>query len=153
MSKDTTQGTDPDPYAPEERSFPAVESTGQQTSSSQPPFDINVMIGWILQSGVLMSAAVVCIGLVLLFAHPEQLSSQHVFAFPHTPGEVKDGLFQLHPQAFIALGLLLLIATPVLRVAVSIFAFALEHDRRYVVITTVVLAILFISFLLGKGGG
>jgi uncharacterized membrane protein len=115
--------------------------------------DMNVAIGWILQSGVLLSSAVICIGLVLLFVHPEQLASQNVLAFPHTVGEVKSGILALRPQAFITVGLLLLIATPVIRVAASIFAFALEHDRRYVVITTVVLAILLTSFLLGKGGG
>jgi uncharacterized membrane protein YfcA len=42
----------------------------------------------------------------------------------------------------------LLIATPVLRVAVSIVAFALEGDRRFVVITTLVLAILLLSNVL-----
>lgn len=62
------------------------------------------------------------------------------------------GLVGLHPQAFITLGLLLLIATPVMRVAVSVVAFAIEHDRLYVVITLVVLAILITSFILGKGG-
>jgi uncharacterized membrane protein YfcA len=55
------------------------------------------------------------------------------------------GLLVLRPQAVITLGLLLLIATPVVRVAVSIVAFAAEHDRRFVVVTTVVLLILLFS--------
>lgn len=115
--------------------------------------NINAVIGWILQGGVLISAGVICTGLALSFVHPEQLSNQQILTFPHTLSEVKDGLLTLHPQAFIALGLLLLIATPVIRVTASIFAFAKEDDRRYVVITTAVLAILLISFLLGKGAG
>jgi uncharacterized membrane protein len=114
---------------------------------------MNRAIGWILQGGVLTSAAVICVGLILLFLHPERLSDQHLLVFPHTLGQVKDGLLTLHPQAFITLGLVLLIATPVIRVLASIIAFALEHDRRYVVITSIVLAILLISFLSGKGGG
>ena len=57
----------------------------------------------------------------------------------------------MHPQSIIALGLLLLIATPILRVAVSIIAFALERDYRFVVITAIVLVILILSnFLLGN---
>jgi uncharacterized membrane protein len=56
------------------------------------------------------------------------------------------------PLAVIALGLLVLIATPVLRVAVSIVTFALERDWVYVAITTLVLCILIASFLLGAGG-
>ena len=136
-----------------EDSVPGQESTAPLPHKPDGvSFDMNVVISWILQGGVLISAAVVCVGLLLLFRHPEQLSAQQFLVFPHTLGQIKDGLLALHPQAFVALGLLLLIATPVMRVAISILAFALEHDRRYVVITSIVLAILLISFLSGKGG-
>jgi uncharacterized membrane protein len=50
-------------------------------------------------------------------------------------------------------GLLLLIATPVLRVAVSILAFVYQRDRAFVAITSIVLALLLTSFVLGRGGG
>jgi uncharacterized membrane protein len=46
-----------------------------------------------------------------------------------------------------------LIATPVLRVAISVLAFVYQRDRTFVVITTVVLALLLTSFVLGRGGG
>ena len=115
-------------------------------------FPINETIGWILQGGVLSSSALICIGVLLLFTHPVDLSSL-VQTFPHTLGGVWDGIQTHQPQALICLGMLLLIATPVIRVAASILAFAMEQDRRYVVITTVVLAILLVSFLLGKGAG
>ncbi|MFY9728330.1 MAG: DUF1634 domain-containing protein [Bryobacteraceae bacterium] len=49
------------------------------------------------------------------------------------------------PQALIFAGLLLLIATPVARVACSLVAFALERDRVYVVCTLLVLAVLLYS--------
>ena len=71
--------------------------------------------------------------------------------FPHTIGTLWTGLLAWQPQAVITLGLLILIATPVLRVAVSVIAFWLEHDWRYVVITLIVLAILTVSFTLGRG--
>ena len=44
--------------------------------------------------------------------------------FPHTLGGVGTGLVHGDPPAVIALGLLILLATPVVRVAVSIVAFA-----------------------------
>jgi uncharacterized membrane protein len=47
---------------------------------------------------------------------------------------------------------LLLVATPVARVAFSIVGFALERDRLYVVITTIVLAILLYSLIAGVAG-
>jgi uncharacterized membrane protein len=51
----------------------------------------------------------------------------------------------LHGRGIIQLGLLLLIATPIARVAFAIFGFAAEHDRMYVVISSFVLAVLLYS--------
>ncbi len=73
-------------------------------------------------------------------------------AFPHTLPDVTRGLREWRGQAFVAAGLLLLIATPILRVAVSILAFLYQHDRAFVAITAAVLIILLLSFLLGKVG-
>jgi uncharacterized membrane protein len=72
-------------------------------------------------------------------------------AFPRTVHWLAAGIVHGNGQALIILGLLLLIMTPVLRVALSILGFALERDRAFVVITTVVLLLLLISFWLGKG--
>jgi uncharacterized membrane protein len=114
-------------------------------------YSMNTVIGWILQGGVLVSSAVICFGLILLAFNPGHLD-QHLINFPYTLDAVWSGMLGMHPQAFIACGLLLLIATPVMRVATSVFAFAHEHDHRYVLITLVVLSILFMSFILGKAG-
>ena len=103
------------------------------------------MIGWVLQSGVILSAAVILIGLFLLSLQPDKFSPQKLQLFPQTFSAVWAGLLVLRPQAIITLGLLLLIATPVVRVAISIPAFALERDRHFVVITTIVLLILLFS--------
>ena len=46
-------------------------------------------------------------------------------------------------------GLLILVATPVARVIFSLVAFTLQHDRAYMVITTIVLAVLAYSLLAG----
>lgn len=113
---------------------------------------MTTIIAWALQGGVIVSSLILIIGWILLLASPEKLSAHILQTFPHTVTQVWAGLLILQPQAVIALGLLLLIATPVIRVAVSLLAFALEHDWLYVVITFLVLMILIISFLLGKGG-
>ena len=60
--------------------------------------------------------------------------------------------FTLHSRGLIQLGLLLLIATPVARVAFSIFGFAEEKDRMYVAFTVIVLLILLYS-LIGSASG
>jgi uncharacterized membrane protein len=59
----------------------------------------------------------------------------------------------LQPQAIIALGLLLLIAIPIVTVITSMVAFTIERDRRFVVIAGFVLVILITSLLIGRGGG
>ncbi len=133
--------------------LPAQELTEQERRFVTPQQDMMAsIIGWILQGGVIVSAAVILFGMLLLPFRPGGLTPQRLQNFPHSLGAVRVGLIGLHPQAFITLGLLLLIATPVMRVAVSVVAFALEHDRLYVVITLLVLAILIASFVLGKGG-
>lgn len=128
-----------------QQNVPGVQ-TGD-TRKKRP--DINTVIGWILQAGVLLSAITIIVGIILLPTRPGGLSLERVLAFPRSLGEVGNELLALHPQAFIALGLLLLIATPVVRVAISIISFGLEHDRQYVAITCVVLAILLFSLISG----
>jgi len=59
-------------------------------------------------------------------------------------------LARFNPAAFISLGLLALLATPILRVAGSIVGFAIERDWRYALITTVVLIIVILSIVLGQ---
>lgn len=120
-----------------------------QATVSQVPSGMTKSIGWILQIGVILSAAIILLGIVLLPTRPGGLSPERVLAFPQTLGQVAAGLLILRPQAIITLGLLLLIATPIVRVATSIIAFALEGDRRYVVITSIVLLILLFSLFLG----
>ncbi len=54
-------------------------------------------------------------------------------------------LSKLRPVAIAQLGLLVLVATPVLRVTASVFGYLLEGDRTYALITACVLAILLLS--------
>ena len=53
----------------------------------------------------------------------------------------------------IQLGILLLIATPIARVALSLIGFAVERDRKYMLITAIVLAVLLYSLITGGAGG
>jgi uncharacterized membrane protein len=113
------------------------------------------IIGWILRCGVILSATIILIGFLLLLVHSGGRSGPglSIGIFPHTLFQVWSGLLVLQPQAIIASGLLLLIVTPVVTVITSVVAFAIERDRRFVVIALVVLAILISSMLIGKGGG
>jgi uncharacterized membrane protein YfcA/uncharacterized membrane protein len=121
---------------------PLQQTGGQQTTTAN---NTNIVIGWILEGGVMVSAAVILFGLFLELLQPNKFAPQKLQSFPQTLGQVWTGLLVLRPQAVIVIGLLLLIATPVVRVAASIVAFAIERDWRFVVITLMVLAILLFS--------
>ncbi|HEY7349789.1 MAG TPA: DUF1634 domain-containing protein [Ktedonobacterales bacterium] len=139
--------------------------TGRETAPARA-FPTEEIISWILRVGVLVSAFLIALGVVLLLVTGDtgyagsvnnlagltQYGPNRLTAFPTTPGDVLAGVAQFKPYALIALGLLLLIATPVIRVASSVVIFVLERDYAYVLITLVVLVVLVISFLLGKAG-
>ncbi len=120
---------------------------------------VELLISCLLLGGVVTSMATVLVGLLLMFAHhPDYLRlaadlrrlTAPGAAFPHTLGDVARGVAAGRGQAVAALGLLLLVATPILRVAVSLVGIILQRDRTYAVISAVVLIVLLISFLLGK---
>ncbi len=134
---------------------PSTEPSEVLTENQAPSKhkkDYSAVIGWILRGGATLSAAIVLIGMLLLLLHPGDLSGTSLQVFPHTVDQVWTGLLALQPQSVITAGLMLLLATPVMTVTAAAVAFALERDRRYVVIALVVLAILITSFLIGKGG-
>ncbi len=118
-------------------------------------------ISGVLRIGVNTSLAFIAGGTILSFLHGGGYGTLASDAsrlegsggsFPRSVSWLMAGLAQLNGQAVIVAGLILLIATPVLRVAVSIVAFARERDRAFVVITSVVLALLLLSLALGKAG-
>jgi uncharacterized membrane protein len=123
----------------------------------EPPW-VDTAISLLLRTGVIVSLAIVFLGLTITFIHhPQYLRSRTALGpltdaravYPHAVGDVFAQAAQYKGQAIVMLGLLLLIATPVARVAFSIVAFALERDRLYVAITTIVLLLLVLSFLIG----
>lgn len=110
---------------------------------------VELLIGRILQVGVYISAAVIILGIGLWLV---KNGSGYTGTLPTRLGIIFHGVTQLRPYAVLMLGIFLLILTPVLRVVVSIYAFAKEGDRLYVTITTIVLVILIIGMTIGYQG-
>ncbi len=116
-------------------------------------------MGRLLQVGVLLAAAVTAVGGAIFLAKrwDEPVPNRHVFAYKGTPpppeissvpGVVGYALSG-RGAGLIQLGVLLLIATPVARVAFSVYVFARQRDRLYIVVTLVVLALLLLSLFAG----
>jgi uncharacterized membrane protein len=111
---------------------------------------IEDIIGNLLRIGVGTAAAVVLVGAAAyLVRHGFGHANYRVFRGEPSDLRTLRGIVRaalgLHPRGIIQLGLVLLIATPVARVAFSVLAFAVERDRMYVVFTLMVLGILILS--------
>jgi uncharacterized membrane protein len=113
---------------------------------------LEVIISVLLRTGVVLAAAVVLLGgICFLYKHGAEQPQYHVFhataaSFRSVPAIV-HAVKPAECQAVIQFGLLLLILTPMARVAFSLAGFALERDGTYVILTFVVLAILLYSLL------
>lgn len=111
----------------------------------------NIM-GRLLQFGVLLASFVMLVGGVLYIrSHQSAIPDYRVFASEpqallHFRG-VAHGIAHAEPAAIIQLAVLLLIATPVARVVFALIAFSLERDKLYIVVSSVVLAVLLYGFL------
>ncbi|RAJ79011.1 putative membrane protein [Chitinophaga dinghuensis] len=119
--------------------------------------DLQYIIGNLLRWGVWTSLAIAFIGGVIYLSshgletvhHPKFVEQDH-----HMPGilqEVFQGISAGKGTAFMMLGVMLLFATPIMRVIFSLIGFILEKDRLYVVITLIVLMIIFVSVHGGLG--
>ena len=111
---------------------------------------IEDIIGNLLRIGVGTAAAVVLVGAAAyLVRHGFGHANYRVFRGEPSDLRTLRGIVRaalgLHARGIIQLGLVLLIATPVARVAFSVFAFAVERDRMYMVFTLMVLGILILS--------
>lgn len=111
--------------------------------------DINNIVSIILATGMYTTIFLYLVGLILVFARgtPIPKLSQQYF---HSFGDFFTDLFSLRARAFLYLGTISLILTPVSRVAISIFAFRREKDYKYVGVTTVVFLIILISVIVGS---
>jgi uncharacterized membrane protein len=113
---------------------------------------VEIIIGMMLRVGVLLAAAVVLGGAICYLArHGHSPTDYRVFhgepADLRDVGQIIRFAFSLRCRGIIQFGLLLLILTPIARVAFSVVAFWLEKDRMYVIMTLIVLANLFYSLL------
>jgi uncharacterized membrane protein len=108
---------------------------------------IELRMGRLLQWGVLTAGLAMLVGGALyLGRHGQEMPDYRNFhgvlpEFKTVSGIVR-GVVALRGRAIIQLGVLLMIATPVLRVAFAVVAFALERDWLYTAVSATVLAIL-----------
>jgi uncharacterized membrane protein len=132
-----------------------MKSADEPVSGGTPRFQkggfddaqMEMIMGRLLQVGVLLAATVVLVGGVMyVIKHAGGISDFRVFrpqpfSVRH-PMALVRGIAGGQASAVIQLGILLLIATPICRVIFAVIGFVIERDRLYVVVSVVVLAVL-----------
>jgi uncharacterized membrane protein len=134
-----------------------------------PTRKLEILVGRFLFWGGLLSILIVCVGfglhLVTGAAGEDHDLLGEVTARPTASAEgpapgvfvsaaaVLQGLRRrpIDPLAVVALGLMLLLATPVLALALAVPGFAAVGDYRYLAISLLILAILAAGILAGAG--
>lgn len=142
----------------------ANETNGM--NEAQPPapineqreaFDLELIVARVLRIGVFTSAALLAFGLIIYLVQQASQAGQtgdwHTtvdYVGQHSQlymlGNLIPALFRFEPLAFVEAGVILLILTPIIRVAASVLLFARERDLLYVGITIVVLAVLLVGW-------
>ena len=111
---------------------------------------MDIIMGRLLQGGVLAASAVVLLG-GALYLRAHSGAPVDYRAFLSEPEDLRHPARLLRlvatgdGAAIIKLGILLLIATPIARVVFAVVGFAIEQDRLYVLISLTVLAVLMVG--------
>lgn len=122
---------------------------------------IEILISYLLRAGVSISSVLVLFGTIVSYVHHPDYVNSHLAlerltepreALRRNLHEVSTGIADFRGQAIVMAGLLVLIATPICRVAILIVAFLYRGDRLFALLAAIVLCLLLLSFVLGKAG-
>ena len=113
---------------------------------------LEFILGNLLKIGVIVSGLVTLIGAILfLFQHGLETPNYHEFK-PHVfnfsdLNTFFSEIIAFQSQAIMELGLLILIATPILRVLLSVIAYSFQKDYMYILFSGFVFLVMILGFL------
>jgi uncharacterized membrane protein len=116
--------------------------------------DLNRSVGNLLRLGVILSVITSLVGFIKLFTEGFKMPKKYKLLDMGTSsekvwGHFWDSLCKGEGMAIIQLGILLLIFTPLMRIIFALIGYLKEKDYVYVVISSIVLAIMAVSFFTG----
>ncbi|KQT33114.1 hypothetical protein ASG22_18000 [Chryseobacterium sp. Leaf405] len=116
--------------------------------------DLNRSVGNLLRLGVILSVITSLVGFIKLFTEGFKMPKKYKLLDMGTSsekvwGHFWDTLCKGEGMAIIQLGILLLIFTPLMRIIFALIGYLKEKDYVYVVISSIVLAIMAVSFFTG----
>ncbi len=119
--------------------------------ASEADLKMEMAVSRMLLAGVSLAACVVLAGWILYLwqAHGVMPDYHHFHGVP-SPADrlapVLEGIRHFDSRSIIRLGILLLVATPIMRVVFCVYSFAAQKDKVYVLISTIVLSVLLYGF-------
>ncbi len=116
--------------------------------------DLNRSVGNLLRLGVILSVIISLIGFVKLFTEGFKMPKKYKLLEIGTSSEKVwsqfwETLCKGEGMAIIQLGILILIFTPLMRIIFALIGYLKEKDYLYVLISSIVLAIMAVSFFTG----
>jgi uncharacterized membrane protein len=125
--------------------------------AGEGPTDISrfeMRLSRVLRWGLAVSTVLILTGIVVsMVRHPEfmtEASSLEPLLRPGVAVDVTESLMDAPGRGLVTAGLLVLMATPVLRVLASIITFGRQRDWLFLAITSMVLVLMLLSFGLGR---
>ena len=118
---------------------------------------IEIAVARTLRWGIGISASLMALGLVLLFAlfgtagAHDAPSIKEVLLLFRSGGGLRISLG--NPYLYLYAGILVLMLTPIARVLIALIGFALEKDWRFVLVSLFVLSVIAASILYALAGG
>ena len=123
-------------------------ATSSALGPGRPGRDLERSIARLLTGGTYLSIGLMAVGVVLMLAGG---ISPLAPAPPFEPAEIPADIMALRPVGFLWLGLLVILATPVARVAASGLGFALGGERRMALVALAILIVIAVGVGVGVG--
>ena len=127
------------------------EGTPRPEAAVRTPATIERRVGLILRAGAALAVVLLSIGLVGMIATGSW--GTRGAKSPGSVGRVLTDLGQGRPESVAALGIIVIVATPVAQLLTSALLFWRRRDRPYAAVTMLVLAIVGFGVLWTRGGG
>ena len=107
----------------------------------------------VLLVGMFISSALFAMGIIRALLHPHVIPMTTAWVRQqYHPAVLIDRLAALRATSLMLVGTVMLILTPVVRVLVSIYAFAVDRDFKYVTVTSIVFLVMALTVVLGLLG-
>ena len=132
---------------------PPAAPSASPVRSSEPEANVYAGVYRVLLWGMMVSTALFVAGIVMALLHPQTIPLSSSWIRQHYDWAVLlQEIRTLNPSILMMAATVVLIATPIIRVLISIYAFFVDRDKKYVMVTSAVLLVIILTIVLGKLG-